>query len=104
MDWSYNDGEKVLRRQQQNAEDKSPHRLPGDLGSGLAVVRPTAGADPRPNFVIALFKCGDERPWISIDFAPVVRGRDAVRDMVDFMRIAQKRFGQIHKCTPKPLR
>ncbi|MFI0447753.1 hypothetical protein [Actinomadura sp. 6N118] len=103
LDWSYNDGQKVLRLQKENWEDNSPHRLPADLGSGLAVIRPTAGADPRPNFVIALFRCGKERPWISIDFAPVVRGRDAVQDMVEFMRIAEKRFGQIHKCTPKPL-
>ncbi|MEU5876298.1 hypothetical protein [Spirillospora sp. NPDC047279] len=102
LNWSFNNGKNVIDRQQRNGEDDSPHPLPPELGTGLAVIQPTAGADPRPNYVIALFKCGKRTPWIRIDFAPVVRGRDAVEDMVAFMRIAEKRFGQIHKCTPKP--
>ncbi|MQY07363.1 hypothetical protein ACRB68_54630 [Actinomadura sp. RB68] len=83
-------------------EDNSSRKLPADLGRGLAVIRPTAGADPRPNFVIALFRCGKRQPWISIDFAPVVRGRDALTDLVGFIRIAEQRFGRLHKCAPKP--
>jgi hypothetical protein len=102
IDWSYNDGGEVVRRQQGAWKDNSPHQLPRELGDGLGVVRPTSGGNPRPNYVIALFRCGKKRPWISIDFAPVVRGRDAVQDMFDFMRIAEKRFGEIHKCTPRP--
>ncbi|QKW39111.1 hypothetical protein HUT06_38025 [Actinomadura sp. NAK00032] len=100
--WSYKDGLDVLRRQQKLWADDSPHPLPRELGTGLAVIRPTFGADPRPNYVIALFKCGQKKAWISIDFARVVRGRDAVQDMFDFMRIAEKRFGELHKCTPRP--
>jgi hypothetical protein len=102
IDWSYNDGPEVLRRQQRGWADNSPHPLPHEFGEGLAVIRPTFGGNPRPNYVIALFRCGKKKPWISIDFAPVVRGRDAVQDMFDFMRIAEKRFGEIHKCTPRP--
>ncbi|MFD0685440.1 hypothetical protein [Actinomadura fibrosa] len=98
--WSYDDGEKILRLQHEKWRDQNAHRLPAALGDGLAVVIPTAGGIARPNYVVALFKCGGRRPWISIDFAPVVRGRDAVRDMVDFMRIAERRFGELHKCTP----
>jgi len=100
--WSYIDGEGTIRFQRKKWADNTTHRLPSELGEGLAVVIPTAGAIVRPNYVIALFRCGKKRPWISIDFAPVVRGRDAVQDMFDFMRIAEKRFGEIHKCTPRP--
>lgn len=99
--WSYNDGADIVRRQQEDTATQS-YPLPREMGEGLAVIRPTSGANPRPNYVIALFRCGGKRPWISIDFAPVVRGRDALQDMFDFMRIAQKRFGEIHECTPKP--
>lgn len=102
LDWSYQDGANAIQLQRQNWKQESPRSLPADLGEGLAIVRPTAGAEARPNFVIALFRCGEKRPWISIDFVSVVRGRDAVQDMFDFMRIAEKRFGEIHKCTPRP--
>ncbi len=100
IDWSYNEGEKILRNKQEEWSHDTHHPLPVELGKGLAVVIPTAGGIARPNYVIALFRCGNRRPWLSIDFAPVVRGRDAVRDMVDFMRIAQSRFGRLHKCVP----
>ncbi|MBT2210612.1 hypothetical protein [Actinomadura sp. NEAU-AAG7] len=99
--WSYNDGDKTVGFQYNQWTEDVRHPLPADLGKGLAI--PTASDSAlRPNYVIGVFSCGKKRPWISIDFAPVVRGRDAVRDMVDFMRIAERRFGEIHKCTPRP--
>ncbi|QXJ22093.1 hypothetical protein AGRA3207_003039 [Actinomadura graeca] len=100
--WSFNDGDKTADSLREKLEGQVTHPIPAELGKGLAVVVPTAGAVARPNYVIAVFSCGKKRPWISIDFAPVVRGRDAVRDMVDFMRIAERRFGEIHRCGPKP--
>lgn len=103
VNWSYNGGDKTVRFQQDTWSSQPAHPFPADLGKGLAVIKPTAGAIARPNYVIAVFSCGEERPWIRIDFAPVVKGRDAVRDMIDFMRIAQKRFGELHKCMPRPL-
>ncbi len=102
VEWSYQDGEKILQIQNENWAQESPHPLPAELGRGLAGVQPSGGLDGLPNYVIALFRCGKKKPWISIDFAPVVRGRDAVQDMFDFMRIAEKPFGEIHKCTPRP--
>ena len=97
--WSYNDGPSVLNRVRKKWQDEALHILPPELGEGLAVIQSTS--NPRPNYIIALFRCGKRQTWISIDFAPVVRGRDAVRDMVGFMRIAERRFGEVHKCTPK---
>ncbi|WP_157610455.1 hypothetical protein [Spirillospora albida] len=101
VNWSYNDGDKTIRFQQETWSKQPTHPFPPELGKGLAVVKPTAGAIARPNYVIAVFTCGEDRPWIRIDFAPVTRGRDAVQDMFAFMRIAQKRFGELHKCTPR---
>lgn len=101
-EWSYVEGERILRTQQKNWAHQSSHQLPPELGRGLAGYQESGGLDGRPNYVIALFRCGKKKPWISIDFVRVVRGRDAVQDMFDFMRIAEKRFGEIHKCTPRP--
>ncbi|QXJ22094.1 hypothetical protein AGRA3207_003040 [Actinomadura graeca] len=103
LHWSFRDAESTLRLQREKRSEVPTFTLPGDLGEGLAVVLPFSIAYPRPNYVIAVFECGGKRPWVRIDFAPVVRGRDAVRDMVDFMRIAERRFGEIHRCGPKPI-
>ncbi|MBO2450500.1 hypothetical protein J4573_25585 [Actinomadura barringtoniae] len=100
IEWTYNDGERILGVQQRAWDDRGAHPIPKELGRGLAGVAQTAGGNPRPNFVVALFKCGKRKTLISIDFAPVVRGRDAVQDMVEFMRIAERRFGVVHGCTP----
>ncbi|MGI5165102.1 hypothetical protein ACQEU3_12165 [Spirillospora sp. CA-253888] len=100
--WSLNDGEKVIKVQRAQSRAKLERDLPAELGDGVALLFPQSGMTPRPNFSVAMFRCGERKPWISIDFVPVVRGRDAVQDMTDFMRIAQKRFGEIHKCTPRP--
>jgi hypothetical protein len=97
--WDFDDGERILGGLEQDYVDNSPHKLPADLGRGFATADDIR---PRTNYVIALFRCGKERPWMSIDFVPVARGRDAVQDMFAFMRIAQQRFGEIHKCTPRP--
>ncbi|WP_285494110.1 hypothetical protein [Actinomadura sp. NBRC 104425] len=98
VQWDFEDGDEVLRRNEPS-NPGSAHRLPADMGIGFAR---RDSITPRPNYVISLFRCGDKRPWLRLDFAPVVRGRDAVQDMFAFMRIAQKRFGQIHKCEPRP--
>ena len=102
IEWSYNGGEEILRTQRKNWAHGAARQLPSELGRGLAGYRSSGGLDGLPNYVVAVFKCGRKKPWISIDFVNVVRGRDAVQDMVDFMRIAEKRFGEIHKCEPRP--
>lgn len=99
IQWDFDEGERILGGLEQDYMDNNPHKLPSDLGRGFAT---THDIRPRTNYVIALFRCGKKRPWMGIDFVPVVRGRDAVQDMIAFMRIAQQRFGEIHKCTPRP--
>ena len=96
--WEFDGGERILTMHEQAYSDNDSHQSPADLGRGFAI---TDHVSPRTNHMIALFRCGENRPSLSIDFAPVVRGRDAVQDMFAFMRIAQKRFGEIHDCTPR---
>ncbi|WP_255529969.1 hypothetical protein [Planomonospora sp. ID67723] len=37
---------------------------------------------------------------IDIYLAQVAKGRDAIKDMIELMRIAQKRYGELYDCTP----
>lgn len=97
IDWSFTDGNELLAQQEQNFA-KFPHKiLPGNLGRGFAAWD-TQFLSTRSNYVVALFKCGKKQPWLKIEFVPVVQGRDPSQDMIDFMRIAQRRFKQLHKC------
>ncbi|WP_443184020.1 hypothetical protein [Nonomuraea sp. 3N208] len=48
-----------------------------------------------------LFRCGDERPWMGIDFSEVAKGRNVVADSIELLRIARSRYGEIHKCKPE---
>jgi hypothetical protein len=100
--WSYSRGNEILKLQRDKYRDDRPIRLPKSLGDGFAVAMRTDVGITRPNYVIALFRCDKRQPWLRIDFDPVVKGRNVVRDMIDLMRIAQKRFGEIHQCTPQP--
>ncbi|SEL70321.1 hypothetical protein [Nonomuraea pusilla] len=37
---------------------------------------------------------------IDIYLAQVARGREGIKDLTELMRIAQKRYGLLHHCTP----
>ncbi len=77
-----------------------PIKLPADLGDGAAFVLDNAPVTNQPYEVIAQFKCGDAKPTLDITMAKISKGRDPIKDLTDFMRIAQKRYGQLFKCTP----
>jgi hypothetical protein len=32
--------------------------------------------------------------------AQVAKDRDAIKDMIELMRIAEKRYGELYNCTP----
>lgn len=74
--------------------------LPADLGEGLAVHLAYAGVDEQPYQVVARFSCGGKQRIITLYLAQIAKGRDGVRDMIELMRIAQKRYGQLYACTP----
>ncbi|GAB2445630.1 hypothetical protein [Streptosporangium sandarakinum] len=54
----------------------------------------------QPYEVMARFRRGGSDRLLSMYFARFAKGRDGVKDMVELMRIAQKRYGPLHGCTP----
>jgi hypothetical protein len=74
--------------------------LPSDLGDGLAAYLPNTSPDDQPYQVSAKFRCGGKERLIDIGLAQVTKGRDAIKDMTELMRIAQKRYGRLYNCTP----
>lgn len=78
--------------------DARPIRLPAPLGYGVILTEATWS--DRPFYTISTFRCGDSIPWLSIDLSQVSPGRDPIKDMTELMRIAERRFGDLHRCTP----
>ncbi|MER6828671.1 hypothetical protein ABT352_22010 [Streptosporangium sp. NPDC000563] len=72
--------------------------LPTDLGEGLAVHFPEGPFSDQPYRVVSRFACGGKQRIITLYLAQVAKGRDGIRDMIDLMRIAQKRYGHLYKC------
>ncbi|MDR8410382.1 hypothetical protein MTP10_16760 [Nonomuraea sp. 3-1Str] len=74
--------------------------LPAELGDGMAAYLPDPPVGDPPYQVSAKFRCGGEDRLIDILLPQVAKGRDAIKDMTELMRIAQKRYGVLHHCTP----
>ncbi|MFI0417518.1 hypothetical protein [Spongiactinospora sp. 9N601] len=104
LGWGRKDGEKVLERLHGGVfAQYNPTPLPAEMGTGSVLIHPRPPSTIDPNDVIAIFRCGDVRPWIHMSLPRVAPGRDPVKDLTDLMRIAQKRYGELHDCTPAPL-
>ncbi|MFC5829413.1 hypothetical protein [Nonomuraea insulae] len=91
---------KLVRENWQHT-DQIP--LPSEIGDGFAAHADNDMLSGRPYYVISRFTCGKKKPWIRIDLETVVKGRDAIKDLTDLMRIAQKRYGHLHNCSPGPV-
>lgn len=76
--------------------------LPADLGDGLAAHLPNSPFATQPYRVVAKFRCNDKEQLMTIYLARVAKGRDAIKDLIALMRIAQKRYGELYDCTPGP--
>jgi hypothetical protein len=74
--------------------------LPAELGDGMAAHVTNSPLDDQPYRVSAKFRCGGRDRMIDIYLAQVAEGRDGIKDLIELMRIAQKRYGQIYNCTP----
>ncbi|MGP3921240.1 hypothetical protein [Nonomuraea sp. 10N515B] len=99
--WSVRDGDSTMNLARKNFGNHQLTALPTDLGKGLIAY---TGRSPRTNpyYTMMLFQCGDRRPWISVDLSEVAKGRDPVSDLTQLLSIARTRYGELHKCTPKP--
>jgi hypothetical protein len=74
--------------------------LPASLGDGMAAYMPDSVFADQPYRVSARFRCNNEERLIDIDLGQVAKGRDALKDLTELMRIAQKRYGELYNCTP----
>lgn len=100
LNWSIRGGDEALDLAHENFGRRRLADLPPDLGKGLVAY--TEG-EPRtgPYVAFMLFRCGDKRPWMGIDFSEVAKDRNVVTDLIALLRIARDRYGEIHQCTPK---
>ncbi|MFI7613933.1 hypothetical protein ACIBP6_22150 [Nonomuraea terrae] len=74
--------------------------LPADLGDGLAAYLTSSPFADQPYRVVAKFQCDDKEQLITIYLARVAEGRDGIKDLVELMRVAQKRYGEVYRCAP----
>ncbi|GAA3531646.1 hypothetical protein GCM10022419_008320 [Nonomuraea rosea] len=74
--------------------------LSPDLGDGMAAHVRSAPFTDQPYRVSATFRCSGRERMIDIYLAQVAKGRDAIKDLIALMRIAQKRYGDLYDCTP----
>ncbi|NBF00211.1 hypothetical protein FE391_43110 [Nonomuraea sp. KC401] len=101
--WSrVDDSVKRLELAHKNWDRSRPTALPAELGEGFAVHAGNDMLGGRPYFVISRFSCGGETLWIGIDLKKVAKGRDAIKDLTELMRVAQRRYGVLHECDPGP--
>ncbi|WP_146103491.1 hypothetical protein [Nonomuraea solani] len=75
-------------------------KLPADLGDGMAVRLTNTVLADQPYRVSAKFRCGGKDRLVDIYLARVAAGRDGIKDLTALMRIAQKRYGGVYRCTP----
>ncbi|MFI7232498.1 hypothetical protein ACIBO5_55700 [Nonomuraea angiospora] len=100
LNWSTRGGDEALELARKNFGRHQLTELPADLGEGLvAYTRDLPITNPYVAFI--LFRCGDKRPWMGIDFSEVAAGRNVVTDSIELLRIARNRYGKLHNCSPK---
>lgn len=100
LNWSIRGGDEALKLARENFGRYQLAELPSDLGKGLiAYTRDLPITNPHVAFM--LFRCGEEHPWMGIDFSEAAKGRNMVTDSVELLRVARTRYGKIHHCTPK---
>jgi hypothetical protein len=101
VQWNVTGGRDEIAAWIKDVESDHPTALPAPLGSGFIVY--SQGESRLPYFTASAFSCGTRDSWIEIFVRSVSSGRDATRDLTDLMRVAQGRFGKLHRCTPRPI-
>jgi len=71
--------------------------LPLELGDGMAA-RISSGLPGQPYEITAKFRCGKKDRLLTFSFGEFVAGRDAIQDMMEFMRVAQTRYAAVNEC------
>ncbi|MDN3352636.1 hypothetical protein [Actinomadura sp. DC4] len=98
VQWDIEGGQNEIGEWAKEIAPDHPVRLPVELGSGFTVY--THRETRLPYFAASTFRCGSRDAWIEIFLRGVSPGRNATKDLVGLMRIAQKRFVKVHRCRP----
>jgi hypothetical protein len=100
VQWDVAGGRTEVTGRMKAAASGHPTPLPAKLGTGFSVY--SQSASRLPYLITATFACVSRDAWIDIFVRSFSPGRDVTRDLTDLMRIAQRRFGEIHRCAPRP--
>lgn len=73
-------------------------KIPAELGDGMAAHVTNSPLADQPYRISAKFRCGGVERMVDIFLAEVAEGRDGIKDLIELMRIAQKRYGDLHGC------
>jgi hypothetical protein len=101
VQWNKTGGRDEIARWMKDVASDQPSRLPPQLGTGFNVY--SQSVSRLPYFTASTFECGAHDAWIEIFLRRISSGRNPTKDLTDLMRIAQRRFGKIHGCTPGPV-
>lgn len=94
-DWTEKDLQGLVDDRIETLKQYDGTAIPASMGDGMAAY--TAG-DEKPYQIIAKFTCGGEARLLIMRFRRFVDGRNPIGDMIEFMRIGQKRYAELHKC------
>jgi hypothetical protein len=100
VQWDATGGRAEIAEWMKEAASDHPAALPAQLGTGFIVY--SLSESRLPYFTASTFGCGARDPWIEIFVRGFSQGRDTTKDLTDLMRFAQRRFGALHHCTPRP--
>ncbi|MCK2214514.1 hypothetical protein MF672_012035 [Actinomadura sp. ATCC 31491] len=87
----------VIEKWMQNGEENGRIKLPQELGIGAIDSYEVRGYSFRS--AGTLFRCGNENSLITI-YVNKNPARDQDQDLVQLMRIAQRRFAEMFRCKP----
>lgn len=101
VQWNIDGGPDEVAAWTHDVASDRPAALPARLGIGFTVH--SVSASRLPYMSVSAFRCGPHDPWIEIFLRTVAPGHDASRDLTALMEVAQRRFGEVHRCVPRPL-
>lgn len=93
--WTDKDLQSLVDDRIETLERHEGVSIPDSMGRGMAAYMPD---DDQSHQIIAKFSCGGSTRLLMMGFREFVKGRDAIKDMIDLMRIGQRRYAELYKC------
>ena len=94
------DSRRVLHDAYKSWRRNHPFQLPAELGNGFGSLPRPIPQNTQPYYVISSFTCGGANPRITLEISAITPGRNATDDLIEMMRVAQKRYGRLFSCAP----